>query len=95
MVLFDDVMCLISAPAQIGQPAPHDSQTHMEAAIRQAVYPLTRSQEGLWNDYQASPLGTKYNLTLEWDLQTRDGPQLAVSDVVEGKHRPRGNRGRM
>lgn len=88
MGLYNDVMCLISGPAQAGQPAPHDSQTHMRDAVGQAVYPLTKSQEGMWIDYQVNPLGTKYNLTLEWDLRARDGPLPAVSDIVDGKHLP-------
>lgn len=88
MGLYNDVMCLISGPAQAGQPAPHDSQTHMRGAVGQAVYPLTKSQEGMWIDYQVNPLGTKYNLTLEWDLRARDGLLPAVSDIVDGKPLP-------
>ncbi|OAA78214.1 amino acid adenylation domain protein [Akanthomyces lecanii RCEF 1005] len=37
----------------------------------------------MWVDYQVKPLGTKYNLTLEWDLRARDGPLPAVSDIVD------------
>lgn len=60
----------------------------MRGAVSQAVYPLTKSQEGMWVDYQVKPLGTKYNLTLEWDLRARDGPLPAVSDIVDGKLLP-------
>ncbi|KAM3505259.1 hypothetical protein MY10362_003058 [Beauveria mimosiformis] len=83
MALFDDVMCLISGPAQDGQPAPHCSETHMRDSVSQAAYPLTKSQEGMWSDYHANPLGTKYNLTLEWDLRKCHGPLPAVSDIVQ------------
>ncbi|KAM3435501.1 hypothetical protein MY4824_004817 [Beauveria thailandica] len=84
MALFDNVMCLISGPAQDGQPAPHYSETHMRDSVSQAAYPLTKSQEGMWSDYHANPLGTKYNLTLEWDLRKCHGPLPAVSDIVQG-----------
>ncbi|XWW97293.1 hypothetical protein V2A60_005275 [Cordyceps javanica] len=83
MVLFDAEMCLISGPARSSRPATSGSPTHMKAAISQAVYPLTKSQEAMWNDYQASPLGTKYNLTLEWNLQTSGRRLPAVSDITE------------
>ena len=92
MVLFNDVMCLISGPVQHGRPALHGGQSHqIKSATSQAVYPLTKSQEGMWNDYLANSGGTKYSLTLEWDLRRRPGPDPPLSEIMNGKNMSSGN----
>lgn len=84
MALFKNEMSLISGPARLGRPAVGNAQKSIQSASSQALYPLTKSQEGMWNDYLADPFSTKYNLTLEWDLQRRDRAVLAT-EIVQGK----------
>lgn len=51
-----------------------------------ALYPLTRSQQGIWLDYQMNPDSTRYNLTLEWTFGKDDldlSPNL--DSILEGR----------
>ncbi|KAK7421371.1 hypothetical protein QQX98_002265 [Neonectria punicea] len=77
MPLYQDDMCLLSGPSsnKVG-PA---STRRVQSAAPRSVYPVTKSQEGMWVEFQTDPFSTKYNLTLEWDLldsKSRAKPSL-------------------
>lgn len=87
MALFNDAMCLLSGPAT-------DSRSRNESPIPKSatprcVYPLTKSQEGMWIEFQVDSLSTKYNLTLEWDLGVESSPDSTpgINDVLRGKRK--------
>nr|POF14112.1 hybrid pks-nrps synthetase tas1 [Quercus suber] len=62
MALFQDDMCLLSGPAA------GDAAFSISPSPPRCVFPLTKSQEGLWVEFQDDPTSTKYNFTLEWNL---------------------------
>ncbi|KAM4066491.1 AMP-binding enzyme [Hirsutella rhossiliensis] len=88
MSLYQDDMCLLSGPpSNSKEPVP--SSAHREMSIPRSVYPLTKSQEGMWIEFQMSPAGTQYNLTLEWDLLSR-GSNVAppsITDILQVIHK--------
>ncbi|KAK2590901.1 hypothetical protein QQS21_011413 [Conoideocrella luteorostrata] len=47
------------------------------------AYPLTKSQSGIWLEYQKDTLSTKYNLTLEIDFANTLIDTPSVSKIVE------------
>ncbi|KAI0397031.1 amino acid adenylation domain protein [Xylariaceae sp. FL0594] len=80
MALFSDAMCSLSGPRV---DSPSDEAARRQSVPRR-VFPLTKSQEGMWVDFQAEPLSTKYNLTIEWDLK-RSGEgstTFSLADVL-------------
>ncbi|KAF2015411.1 acetyl-CoA synthetase-like protein [Aaosphaeria arxii CBS 175.79] len=86
MQLFTDDMCLLSGPSS-GVAEKHTAVGPPHTAPPRSVFPLTRSQEGMWLEFATDPTSTKYNLTLEWDVgQKQDGEAVptttAVFDVI-------------
>ncbi|KAI0190564.1 amino acid adenylation domain protein [Astrocystis sublimbata] len=80
MVLFDDPMCLLSGPlaGSVGDQNSHPQITPIK------VLPLTKAQDGMWVDFRNEPLSTKYNLTIEWDLEKDpDTDRYEINDVLE------------
>ena len=80
--LFSDLMCLLSGPRS-------DEAIDVDARSRDVpatcVYPITKSQEGIWIECQSDPATTKYNLTLEWDLQKEDSTEYSISHIIKGQ----------
>lgn len=82
MSLYQDDMCLLSGPpGSSGAPMPRK-----KTPIPRSVYPVTKSQEGMWVEFQTDPSSTKYNLTLEWDLlRNRAGQTPTIADILQGE----------
>ena len=82
MSLYQDDMCLLSGPPSSSGASISSKKT----PIPRSVYPVTKSQEGMWVEFQTDPLSTKYNLTLEWDLlRNSTGERPSVTAVLQGK----------
>ncbi|KAH8706253.1 hypothetical protein BGZ61DRAFT_493214 [Ilyonectria robusta] len=81
MPLYQGDMCLLSGPSsQYNDPTPTGQR---QAVTSRSIYPLTKSQEGMWVDFQTDPFSTKYNLTLEWDiLHNRSGPKPTIDELL-------------
>lgn len=82
-MIFTDTMCLISGPTS------HNGKvlalpSSLRAGSPQSMYLLTKSQEGMWIEFLADPSSTKYNLTLEWDLQRRASVVPSIEGVLKG-----------
>lgn len=82
MALFSDDICLLSGPRI--DSAGYEA-AHRQSAPRK-VFPLTKSQEDMWVEFQTEPFSTKYNLTIEWDLKRSYNGTTGFSliDVLEG-----------
>jgi hypothetical protein len=86
MALYSNDMCLLSGPAPDGSSQHRSSDSVDRSRPARCVFPLTRSQEGIWVEYQSNPCSTRYNLTLEWNLErssSGDGKH-AVVDIIKG-----------
>lgn len=87
MALYSNDMCLLSGPALDGSSQHRSSDSVDRSRPARCVFPLTRSQEGIWVEYQSNPSSTRYNLTLEWNLErsssSGDG-KPAVVDIIKG-----------
>lgn len=79
--LFSDLMCLLSGPRNDEVPSTDARSRDIPATC---VYPITKSQEGIWIECQSDPATTKYNLTLEWDLLKEDSREYSFSDILQG-----------
>lgn len=89
MAPFNETMCLISGPVQDTQPRVQPPPTPLTTSIAQAAYPLTKSQESMWNQYIANPTTICHNLTLELDLNKCGETQTSISEVTRGRIPPR------
>lgn len=75
MALFNNDMCLLSGVAgENGRPRGIN--------CLESVFPLTKSQEGMWIDYLADSSSTKYNLTLEWNLKDSPHGEAARHNIT-------------
>lgn len=87
MALYSNDMCLLSGPALDGSSQHRSPDSVDRSRPARCVFPLTRSQEGIWVEYQSNPSSTRYNLTLEWNLErsssSGDG-KPAVADIIKG-----------
>lgn len=89
MALFSDTMCLLSGPTSSGtvRASTQQNSPHAQSESPNRVYPLTKSQEGMWVEFQTDPSSTKYNLTLEWNL-FQNRPVLApLSNILTVIHK--------
>ncbi|KJZ80421.1 hypothetical protein HIM_00271 [Hirsutella minnesotensis 3608] len=90
MSLYSDDMCLLSGPTgQQGNGLSSSPSHRTRTCIPRSVYPLTKSQEGMWIEFQMDPASTKYNLTLEWDLLGRgsEATTPTITDVLRVIHK--------
>jgi len=76
MSLFSQAMTLLSGP---GASEGSQIAAASTSARIQAIYPLSRSQEGIWTEYTMTPSSTKYNLTMQWDLTPQHHGQTSSS----------------
>jgi hypothetical protein len=78
MPLFTNDMCLLS-----GHP-----DNEIQSVTPCHVYPLTKSQEGIWIEHQADPKSSKYHLVLCLDLSKgTDGNVPSIGDINNGSCR--------
>lgn len=50
-----------------------------------SIYPLTRSQEGIWIEYSMDSSSTQYNLTLEWTFNGDSSKEVtSVESILKG-----------
>ncbi|KAG8418963.1 putative Hybrid PKS-NRPS biosynthetic cluster [Metarhizium acridum] len=75
MALFSNDMCLLSGVA--GKFGRSRGINCLES-----VFPLTKSQEGMWIAYLADSSSTKYNLTLEWNLKDSPPGEADITNVL-------------
>lgn len=91
MSLYSDEMCLLSGPSSTAH-GTSSSGVRQRTSTPRSIYPLTKSQEGMWVEFQADRSSTKYNLTLEWDLlRNRSGSVPSIADILNGNKPPRCN----
>jgi hypothetical protein len=96
MALFNDDMCLLSGPSPRGEstgaaagPKSAEPVALSHSLPGRCVFPLTRSQEGIWVEYQSEPTSTKYNLTLEWNLERRpEEEHVTILNIIKGEEFP-------
>ncbi|KAL9117893.1 MAG: hypothetical protein Q9187_005564, partial [Circinaria calcarea] len=80
MSVFGSSMALLSGQAKAGgSPSRRGFKHHMALS---AVYPLTRSQQGIWIEYTTDPMSTKYNLTLEWTLPANSEDPGSLENIL-------------
>lgn len=88
MALFNDDMCLLSGPSpggESGTAGPKTTEPVAHSLTARCVFPLTRSQEGIWVEYQSEPTSTKYNLTLEWNLERNpEEEDSTILNIIKG-----------
>lgn len=85
MALFSDDMCLLSGPLPDGDCATVDLEPAgpvPPSRPARCAFPLTKSQEGIWVEYQSDPSSTRYNLTMELNLET----ECTISDIIKGSY---------
>lgn len=76
-------MHFLSGPSSIPSKTLFELATLPHDAT--AIFPLTRTQEGIWIEYMMRPSSTHYNLTLRFSLPTQlDGYNVGLPDVVSG-----------
>lgn len=65
------------------------SRSHGSPNMLRALYPLTRTQQGIWFEYQMNLDSTRYNLTLECIFETggRD-PGTTIDSILKGRYLP-------
>ncbi|KAF4471968.1 amino acid adenylation domain [Fusarium albosuccineum] len=80
MPLYQDDMCLLSGPPVANCSA---SSTRRGPVTPQSVYPMTKSQEAMWIEFQSEPQSTHYNLTLEWDVKDLNGSEPSIKDILQ------------
>ena len=77
MTITRNNMALLSGPRTSQGQGQGNGPDELTDAVS-AIYPLTRSQEGIWTEYLMDPQGTQYNLTLAWQISD-DKKSYAVS----------------
>lgn len=78
MPLFTTDMCLLSGP----------TDNEIQSVTPCHVYPLTKSQEGIWIEHQADPKSSKYHLVLCLDLSKgTDGKAHSIAEINNGLYR--------
>ncbi|KAF4991222.1 hypothetical protein FDECE_14114 [Fusarium decemcellulare] len=80
MPLYQDDMCLLSGPPVAHCLAP---SRRRGPVTPQSVYPMTKSQEAMWIEFQSEPQSTHYNLTLEWDVKDLEGSEPSIKDILQ------------
>ena len=83
MSLFGSSMALLSGQAKSDASRSRWGFEHHVALA--AVYPLTRSQQGIWIEYTTDPMSTKYNLTLEWTLPANSEDPGSLEKILHGR----------
>ncbi|KAK7432505.1 hypothetical protein QQZ08_001070 [Neonectria magnoliae] len=84
MPLYQDDMCLLSGPGPSSNKDGPASKRRAQLATPRSVYPVTKSQEGMWVEFLSDPFSTKYNLTLEWDiLENRSRPKPSLDELLQ------------
>ena len=84
MTIARNNMTLLSGPrTSQGQGKENGPEGVTEAVS--AIYPLTRSQEGIWTEYLMDPQSTQYNLTLQWHLfDDRESFAVSLNVLLSG-----------
>lgn len=86
MSSFGQGMALLSGPPP-GFMKEGQTLTSAGSVVVHAVYPLTRSQEGIWIEYLMEPSSTTYNLTLQWDMSSGgdDHSPTSITTILSAK----------
>ncbi|ODA77312.1 hypothetical protein RJ55_06939 [Drechmeria coniospora] len=74
-------MHLLSGPPLQGNP--QGLALTREEGSPETAYPLTKSQESIWLEYQKDASSTKYNVTLEWEISDATKGAPCVRQVLQ------------